>query len=531
LRAVFGTVVRAGLGGTFEMGEIVNDRRTAMRETVVQHSSGELAAEHFRLHDSDARASDAQAPIRTKPRGWIFPALLAASDLLALLVAFALSQFVSAAAVGDGALGALFLCSLPVWLVGFKTAGLYDRDLRLINHTAIDEISDLTRVTALCTSLLLVATWAIDPSAARIGQMTLFWITGTVALLAFRAVARIPLHHDSRFRQNTLIVGAGNVGQLLGVKILQHPEYRLNLVGFVDRLPKERREELEELTIVGSPEDLPDLIRSLDVDRVVFAFSNDSTEEISQLIRLLKDCQAYVDLVPRLFDVIPPGLTGHAIEGIPLISLPGLRLSQWSRILKRSLDLTVACGLMAVLAPLFILIAVLTRFDSPGPIFFRQLRMGADEQPFWILKFRTMVMGADARKEEIAHLNKHAGPGGDARMFKIVGDPRVTRFGRLLRRYSLDELPQLINVIRGQMSLVGPRPLILDEDRYVEAWGRTRLALKPGITGLWQVSGRSSIPFEEMVKLDYLYVTSWSLSNDCRLLLQTLPIVFRGDAP
>ena len=132
---------------------------------------------------------------------------------------------------------------------------------------------------------------------------------------------------------------------------------------------------------------------------------------------------------------------------------------------------------------------------------------------------------------EIAHLNRHARPGGDARMFKVVGDPRVTPLGRFLRRYSIDELPQLINVLGGEMSLVGPRPLILEEDHHIEAWGRTRLALKPGITGLWQVSGRNSIPLEEMVRLDYLYVTNWSLPNDCRLLLETLPIVLRGDAP
>jgi lipopolysaccharide/colanic/teichoic acid biosynthesis glycosyltransferase len=148
---------------------------------------------------------------------------------------------------------------------------------------------------------------------------------------------------------------------------------------------------------------------------------------------------------------------------------------------------------------------------------------------FRIFKFRTMVADADDRKPEVAHLNRHAQTGGDARMFKIVDDPRVTRVGRVLRRYFVDELPQLINVFKGEMSLVGPRPLILDEDAHVDEWARKRLDLKPGMTGHWQVLGRSAIPFEEMVKLDYLYVTTWSLWNDLRLLFGTVPLVVRGD--
>jgi lipopolysaccharide/colanic/teichoic acid biosynthesis glycosyltransferase len=140
-----------------------------------------------------------------------------------------------------------------------------------------------------------------------------------------------------------------------------------------------------------------------------------------------------------------------------------------------------------------------------------------------------MIRDADDRKSEYAHLNRHAAEGGDPRMFKIENDPRVTRVGRLLRRFSIDELPQLLNVLTGEMSLVGPRPLIADEAGFVHDWGSRRLELKPGITGLWQVLGRSAIPFEEMVQLDYLYVTTWSLWNDFRLLLRTMPVVVRGD--
>jgi lipopolysaccharide/colanic/teichoic acid biosynthesis glycosyltransferase len=183
---------------------------------------------------------------------------------------------------------------------------------------------------------------------------------------------------------------------------------------------------------------------------------------------------------------------------------------------------------MVLLAPFFALIGLLIKLETPGPIFFRQLRVGTKGQVFRIYKFRTMGVDADERKAEFAHLNRHAQAGGDPRMFKIDQDPRVTRVGRFLRKYSLDELPQLVNVLQGEMSLVGPRPLIAEEAQFVSEWGRRRLDLKPGITGLWQVLGRSAIPFEEMVRLDYLYVTTWSLWNDCLLLLRTVAVVARG---
>jgi lipopolysaccharide/colanic/teichoic acid biosynthesis glycosyltransferase len=215
----------------------------------------------------------------------------------------------------------------------------------------------------------------------------------------------------------------------------------------------------------------------------------------------------------------------HAAEGIPLLGLAPARLSSSSLFLKRVFDIVLSSVALVPLLPLFVLTAAAIRLDSSGPVFFRQVRMGHNDRTFTILKFRTMVADADEHKADVAHLNKHLH--GDPRMFKAPGDPRVTRVGGILRRYSLDELPQLFNVLRSEMSLVGPRPLILDEDQHVDGWGRRRLDLKPGITGLWQVLGRDDIPFEEMVALDYRYVTTWSLSNDLQLMVRTLPAVFR----
>ena len=259
----------------------------------------------------------------------------------------------------------------------------------------------------------------------------------------------------------------------------------------------------------------------------MFAFSSQPDASTLELIRSLRDYDIQIDVVPRLFEVFGANAGIHTVEGLPLVGLPSLRLSRSALLLKRSLDLVLSGVALVLLAPFLVAIALAIKLDSPGPALFRQTRMGSGGQTFRILKFRTMTVDAEARRTEVAHLSKHARPGGDPRMFKVPDDPRVTRVGRFLRHFSLDELPQLVNVLRGEMSLVGPRPLILDEDRHVARWGRHRLRLKPGITGLWQVLGRDDIPFQEMVKLDYLYVAEWSLLNDIKLVLRTLPALFR----
>jgi exopolysaccharide biosynthesis polyprenyl glycosylphosphotransferase len=282
--------------------------------------------------------------------------------------------------------------------------------------------------------------------------------------------------------------------------------------------------------VLGPTDHLASIVKLFDVERVIVAFSNDETDDVVLLLRDLSELFVQVDIVPRFFDVLSPAVDIHSLEGVPLLGLRPPRLSTSSAILKRTLDLGGASLGLLLLAPAFAVIALAVKLDSRGPVFFRQERMGRGDQTFRILKFRTMSADADERKHEVAHLNRHAHNGGDVRMFKIKCDPRVTRTGRFLRRFSLDELPQLLNVLRGEMSLVGPRPLIPDEDMHVDAWGRKRLSLRPGMTGLWQVLGRSAIAFEEMVRFDYVYVTTWSLWNDCCLLLRTVPAVFRGDA-
>jgi exopolysaccharide biosynthesis polyprenyl glycosylphosphotransferase len=499
-------------------------RRSLIDESTASSLEAERPADSG---DRDEELAAVSEHPRRRP-GWMIVAALTVMDAGGLTLCFLIATTLGKITTDErGTLMLVFAASLPVWLLAFRAAGLYAGDSARVNHSTLDEAGDMARVIALCTAFFLIVLWATDAAPLRIGTLFVFWVMASVAVPTLRGAARIPLRRDPALRHRTVIVGAGTVGQLLGKKLLQHPEYGIEMLGFVDSLPRERREDLQHLVLLGGPSDLPALVSSLGVDRVIFAFSNDSHEGLADAIRLLKDYDVQVDIVPRLFDVIPLGVAGNTIEGIPLISLPRLRLSRLSLFAKRSFDLVTTGILLLLLAPLLGLIALLIKLDSRGPVFFRQIRMGTNDSTFVIFKYRTMISDADDLKQQVLHLNRHAGPGGDPRMFKVAGDPRVTRIGYLLRALSLDELPQLLNVIKGDMSLIGPRPLILDEDRHVQAWGRRRLALKPGMTGLWQVSGRSAIPFEEMVKLDYLYVTNWSLAEDCRILLHTLPLVFR----
>jgi exopolysaccharide biosynthesis polyprenyl glycosylphosphotransferase len=459
--------------------------------------------------------------------------MLLVSDLVALVLAFAVAEaiFWSGSEQSPGSTDLLsesfiFLGTLPLWIVGMKLYGLYDRDDEVADHSTSDEIASVFNLITVAVWAFFATSWVFGLASPDQKKLAAFWLLAIAFVSLGRILVRTLARRRPWYMQNAVILGAGEVGQLIGRKLLHHPEYGFNLIGFVDSAPKERRPDLDDLTLVGAPEDLLDVIQRYDVERVIVAFSNESHEDVLDLLRSLKDRDVQVDIVPRLFEVVGPAMQIHSIEGLPVVTLPRLRLSRSSRLLKRTIDLVLAVFLLVLLAPLFAVIAALIKLGSPGPVFFRQVRVGSGSTRFRIFKFRTMSADADERKAELASLNKHARHG-DPRMFKIPDDPRVTRVGRVLRRYSLDELPQLINVVTGDMSLVGPRPLIVDEDEHVGDWARRRLDLKPGMTGLWQVTGRSEMPFDEMVKLDYLYVTGWSIAGDLKLMARTLPSIWR----
>jgi exopolysaccharide biosynthesis polyprenyl glycosylphosphotransferase len=464
-------------------------------------------------------------------RGWLVRRVLLASDIVALLGTFLIIELIFQ---GSGAVdrigirweAPIFVATLPLWVVAAKVYGLYDRDEQNAEHSTADEFPSIFHLVTVAVWLFFALSWIsglTDPSQKKLAA---FWGVAILSMTACRVVGRSIARSRPSYVQNALIVGAGEVGQSIARKLLNHPEYAINIVGFVDSAPRTRREDLGDVPLLGPLDSVGEVVRALEVERVIIAFTNESHEEMLEVARSLKNLDVQVDIVPRLFEIIGPRMHINSIEGVSIVSMPPLRLSRSSRLLKRGFDLTIATAAIIVLSPFLVAIALMIKLDSTGPLLFTQMRMGARDRKFRIYKFRTMVHGADSQKSALLTLNKHAS--GDARMFKVPGDPRVTRVGRFLRRYSLDELPQLFNVVKGEMSLVGPRPLVLDEDEFVQAWARQRLALRPGMTGYWQILGRTDIPFSEMVKLDYLYVTNWTLGGDLKVVARTIPAILRS---
>lgn len=466
-------------------------------------------------------------------RSWLIRRTLAAADITGLTIAFLIGQlFVveNPAALDRVSLlqeALVFIATLPVWVLLARSYGLYERDEEQANYSSVDDSWGVINMVTLGTWILMCVTWLTGAADPNFRRVLAFWVSAIALVACGRIMARALVRRTAAYVQNTLIIGAGSVGQLIAKKLLQHPEYGLNIVGFVDDNPTERRSDIGDLAIIGGMSHIALCVELLDVERVIVAFSGDSHETTLETIRELETLDVQIDLVPRLFEGVPPESHFHSAEGLTLIALPRARLSQTSLMLKRSLDIVGSLAGLALLSPLLVAVGIAIRLESRGPSLFRQTRMGRNGRVFEIVKFRTMAVDADSRKHEVAHLNKHCHPDGDPRMFKVHDDPRITRIGQVLRRTSIDELPQLWNVLVGEMSLVGPRPLILDEHAHVGGWGLKRLELKPGITGLWQVLGRDDIPFNEMIEFDYRYVTGWSLWNDVKLMFRTIPVLLR----
>ncbi len=330
-----------------------------------------------------------------------------------------------------------------------------------------------------------------------------------------RAAARVSLHRSPGLRQRTLILGSGDVAQQLVVRLQRHRELGLDPVGFID----DDVHHPGQLGIprLGTLDALQDLITYGRVDRVMIAFSRAGHEELLHAIRVCRDAGVTVDIVPRLFEFLEGARSMEQIGGLPLMSIRQPSFSPLSRFVKRSLDIAGASFGIVVLTPLLALIAVAIKLDSRGGVLFTQQRSGRGGRFFKLYKFRSMRVDSTVLVRD------------DGAIVKRADDDRVTRVGRVIRRFSLDEAPQLFNVLKGDMSLVGPRPLVLAEHAALsEDWQARRADLRPGLTGPWQVSGRSHIPFQDMIKFDYQYVAGWSLARDVEILLATLPAVISG---
>ena len=476
-------------------------------------------------------------------RGTLVRRMLMLADVAGLSLAFALAVVLfrhrvdGANPVGLDREVALFIATLPGWVLLARLHGLYDRDEERASHSTLDDMVGVVHLVTLGTFLFLAGAWVTGLAHPYPPKFLTFWALAIALVALARVSARAFARTRQAYVQNAVIVGIDPVAKLIARKILDHDEYGVNLVGFVDSASDRGLEIMGGLTVLGPPEELSTIVREQDVERVVVAFFERPVGEAIDLVRRTKDLRVQVDIVPRLFAAVDPRAQIHTLEGFPLIGLPPARLWRSSLSIKRSLDVVLAGLGLLLLAPLFALIALRVKLESRGPVFYKHRRVGMNGKPFRLIKFRTMYLehcvgegyGGDAAAGELQRLLEHPAAREEFEStYKLSDDPRVTRFGHFLRRTSLDELPQLLNVLRGDMSLVGPRPVTEAELSRYDEEVMTLLSFRPGVTGYWQINGRSRSVYEERVRLDIAYVRGWSLKLDLAVLGKTAWTLVKG---
>jgi exopolysaccharide biosynthesis polyprenyl glycosylphosphotransferase len=481
---------------------------------------GDHAGEHLRSHDQLYDAALDLAELATPELGPVDGGAVHSASLVwreklhrRLLAAIDTASVVLAlGALASGSAQRHVWVTLIVGAIGvvvlFKVAGLYDRDdLRLV-HSTLDEVPMLVQLTGLfAMGIGILQTVALNGTfgADRIAAV---WAAAFVSIALGRVLARALAARIAPV-ERCLVIGEPTRcnrirDKLADSRVSAHVVASLQLEAGEDADWVEMRDTIRHL------------VRELNVDRIIIAPATTDAGGVANLIRTAKAVGARVSILPRMFEVVGSAVEFDDVDGMTMLGVRRFGLSRSSRLLKRMFDVVLGSLILVLISPVLALIALAIQLDSRGPVFFRQVRVGRDGEHFDIVKFRSMVAGADARRDELRSRNE-AGQG----LFKIAEDPRVTRVGRLLRRASLDELPQLLNVVRGEMSLVGPRPLVIDEDILVRGLDRSRLYLTPGMTGPWQILGYR-VPMQEMVGIDYLYVANWTLWLDLKVLLRTV---------
>jgi exopolysaccharide biosynthesis polyprenyl glycosylphosphotransferase len=417
----------------------------------------------------------------------------------------------------------IYALALAVWLAVFLLLAVYDSRQ---HPRLLDELQSLLAAVPVATLVFAGVLYLSYRDVPRLLFLYFFCID-LALLLAWRALLWAFLHLAGRSREprrKVLIAGAGAVGAAVATN-LQHREWTgLQVVGFVDDDPQKQGTEVNGLPVLGALEDTPRLIEDKGIQEVVFALPLRAHQELASLVFALQSMPVVVKVVPDFFDLafFRAAITVDDLGGMPLLNLRASAIEGFPRAVKRVFDLCGATILTIVLSPLMLLSAILIKLDSKGPVLFRQLRIGENCEPFGMYKFRSMVADAESRLNEVLVETE------DGQLIhKTKDDPRITRVGRILRRNSIDELPQLFNVLRGEMSLVGPRPeLPFLVERY-QPWQRKRFAVPPGMTGWWQISGRSERPMHMHVDDDLFYIQNYSLLLDLQILWKTVAALVR----
>ena len=415
---------------------------------------------------------------------------------------------------------------LVTWHLAFYSQRVY-RSHRL--SSLHEELAEVGRAIFFASASLLIV--------AQIGKWRTITIwtgvcVGLIALLLIgtcRLLLRLNLRRLRQRGHNLkklVIIGTGSRAEWFAKQVLQRNDFGYVLVGYVDSKVRFNNNGLSDVPWLGDVQDLPRIIANAVIDEVFIALPIKSQySQIESAITLLEEQGIMVNLFSDLFPHKLARSRAWEFEGTPLLSLHSAPPISWRTEVKRLIDFVGSAFMLALLSPLLALVALAIKLDSSGPIFFVQERMGYNKRRFRMVKFRTMAIDAEARMKDIEHLNEKEGP-----VFKIRNDPRLTGVGRRLRKMSIDELPQLVNVLLGDMSLVGPRPLPMrDVLGFEEAWQKRRFSVKPGLTCLWQVSGRSNLSFDEWMQLDLEYIDHWSLALDCKILLRTIPAILTSE--
>jgi exopolysaccharide biosynthesis polyprenyl glycosylphosphotransferase len=446
-------------------------------------------------------------------RDAVYRRMLATADVAAT----ALSLFITVVLIRGGELDVGAALALPLAVVLGKVVGLYDRDEHLLRKTTLEEVPTIFAVGTLLTFLIWLSDGASLDGVLTRGEAVTLWLLVFTFMVTGRAAAR-GIARRLVSVERCLVLGDDQSARAMSRKFQVSFSLKARVVG---RVPLEPENDVPRNGLPGPPtlgtlDTLGTVLVEHDIHRAIIVPSGLVADHTLEAIRVVRALGVKASVRPRMLEVVGSSVEFDDVDGVTLLGLHRSRLTRSSAIVKRGMDIVGSAAALLLLSPLMIGAAVAIKLTSPGPVLFRQRRVGRGGAHFDVFKFRSMRDGADAEKQELLALNETEG------LFKIANDPRVTSVGRVLRRCSLDELPQLINVLRGEMSLVGPRPLVPEDDAQIQGWERDRLGLVPGMTGLWQILGSTRVPLEEMVKIDYLYGANWSLWTDIKIMLRTV---------
>ena len=417
----------------------------------------------------------------------------------------------------------LLLIILPLWGILLRLQGFYD-PLRTKSLASPSWIIIKTAFMGTLGIGVLIFIFKLQYISRAL--IFIFVIMSTLLLIAEQFIIRFTLRVARKRRYNyreLLIVGTRRRATEIAQKIMKHEEWGLRIVGFVDKDPGMAGKKILGIKVIGTLNDIPNLIKEKVIDEVIFSVPKSWLGDLEPSIYACEEAGINVKLTLNFFDPLIARYSLGDLDGIPLLAFSTTPRKAGQLLIKQIFDTMVSFLLLVLLLPLLLIVALAIKISSAGPVFFKQRRCGLNRREFTLYKFRSMVADAEKIKTQLEKFNE-----ADGLVFKIKNDPRITPIGKFLRKTSIDELPQLLNVLKGDMSLVGPRPPLPSEVKKYERQQQRRLSMKPGITCIWQTSGRSKVNFNIWMKMDLEYIDNWSLGLDLKILLKTIPAVLFG---